>query len=84
MNKASGWFPGVVSLQPPSTFVQLLLVGSDFCPGGGVEPPNPPGKSSTAYNTMLRLLLYFFDNMENYATSLSLCACVRVCVCLHR
>ena len=28
----------------PSTFVQLLLVGSDFCPG--VEPPNPPGKSS--------------------------------------
>ena len=35
-----------VSLQPPSTLVQLLLAGSDFCPGG--RTPNPPGKSSTA------------------------------------
>jgi len=38
MNKASGWFPGgSVYNPPPQYIVQLLLVGSDFCPG--VEPP---------------------------------------------
>ena len=41
MNKASGWFPGGSVYNPPSTFVQLLLAESDFCPGGGVESPQP-------------------------------------------
>jgi len=58
MNKPLGGFLGV-SLQPPSTFVQLLLVGSDFCPGGRTPATTWQIQHCAKYNIVIVCVIHF-------------------------
>jgi len=69
MNKASGWFPGGGGqfTTPPQYICPTFAGGVRLLSwGGGLNPPNPPGKSSPGVDVSMPALEPLEDILNIY------------------